>query len=441
MMRRKKIGFDQMTLAAIGFLFVFALIFARVPVAIALITVGTAGMAWTLGSKLALASLALTFKETTLTYTLSVIPLFILMGNIVGRSGLAEELYDAARAVVGRFRGGLAFATILSCGGFAAVSGSSVATAVTMSQVAVPEMRKRGYSDRLATGAVAAGGTLGILIPPSVIMVIYGVATETHIGKLFSAGLIPGLLGVIGYCLAIAWTVWRDPVSAPAGVRVPLDEVLRAFLKVWAVLLLFVVVVGGIYGGIFTPTEAAGVGASCSLLISILRRKLSWSIFGRIIVESTTTTASIFVILIGATVFAEFLNFTGAHESVLAVVRDGELSPWMVIAIILAIYLVLGCVLESLSMMLLTIPLFFPVVMGLGYDPVWFGIIVVMVVEIGLITPPFGMNLFVLRSVVPDVSLMTLYRGAVPFVVADLVRLVLIAAIPALALFLPDLLF
>lgn len=430
-----------MTLAAIGFVVVFALIFMRVPVAIALMAVGTGGMAWSLGAKLALASLALTFKETTLAYTLSVIPLFILMGNIVGRSGLAEELYDAARAVVARFPGGLAFATVISCGGFAAVSGSSVATAVTMSQVAVPEMRRRGYADRLATGAVAAGGTLGILIPPSVIMVIYGVSTETHIGKLFAAGLIPGLLGILGYCGAIAWSIWRNPGLAPKGECVPMSDAIQAFAKIWAVLLLFVVVVGGIYGGVFTPTEAAGIGASCSLAISLLRGKMSWPLFFRIMMESASTTAGIFAILIGATVFAEFLNFTGAHEGVIELVKNGGLPPWAVIALILAIYLALGCVLESLSMMLLTIPLFFPVVTGLGYDPVWFGIIVVMVVEIGLITPPFGMNLFVLRSVVPDVPLMTLYRGVLPFVAADLLRLALLAAFPAISLLLPNLLF
>ncbi|MCO5072272.1 MAG: TRAP transporter large permease [Rhizobiaceae bacterium] len=430
-----------MTVAAFGFLFAFLLILSRVPVAIALMAVGAGGMAWTLGSKLALASLALTFKETTLSYTLTVIPLFILMGNVVGRSGLAEELYDAARAVVGRFRGGLAFATILSCGGFAAVSGSSVATAVTMSQVAVPEMRRRGYSERLATGAVAAGGTLGILIPPSVIMVIYGVATETHIGKLFAAGLIPGIIGILGYCLAIMWVVWRRPSDAPPGERVPGHEALAAFGKIWAVLLLFIVVIGGIYGGIFTATEAAGIGASCSLLIAFLRRKLTWRVTGEIIVESASTTATIFAIMIGAVVFSEFLNFTGAHEGVLAVVRDGGLPPWGVIAAILVVYLILGCVLESLSMMLLTIPLFFPIVIGLGYDPVWFGIIVVMVVEIGLITPPFGMNLFVLRAVIPDVPLLTLYRGAMPFVVMDLLRLILLVTVPAITLFLPNLIF
>ncbi len=363
------------------------------------------------------------------------------MGNVVGRTGLASELYDAARAVVGRFRGGLAFATILSCGGFAAVSGSSVATAVTMSQVAVPEMRRRGYSDALATGAVAAGGTLGILFPPSVIMVIYGISTETHIGKLFAAGMLPGLLGILGYCLAIAWQMARSPEAAPPGERSTREEVLSAFSKVWAVILLFVVVIGGIYAGMFTPAEAAGIGASCSILISIVRRTLGWAQFGEILVETAMTTASIFAILIGATIFAEFLNFSGAHEGVLALVRDAGLSRAAVIIVILAIYVVMGCFLESLSMMLLTIPLFFPVIVGLGFDPVWFGVIVVMAVEIGLITPPLGMNLFVLRTVVRAVPLATLYKGALPFVVADIIRLAVLAAFPAISLVLPGLLF
>lgn len=430
-----------MTVALLGFLAAFVLIFARVPVAVALMSVGTAGIWLTYGAKMALASLALVVKETTLAYTLSVIPLFILMGAAVSRGGLAEELYDAARALVGRFRGGLAFATILSCGGFAAVSGSSVATAVTLSRIAVPEMRRRGYSDGLATGAVAAGGTLGILIPPSVIMVVYGIATETPIGELFAAGLIPGLLGVLGYCLAIAWIVIRRPGSAPAGERVPWAEVRAALGRVWAVLLLFAVVIGGIYGGLFTPTEAAGVGAACSLLIVALRGDLSLRALWEILVSTAEVTAAIFAILIGATVFAEFLNFSGAHEGVLAVVGASGLAPWAVIGAILAIYLVLGCVLESLSMMLLTVPLFFPIVTGLGFDPVWFGIVVVMAVEIGLITPPLGMNLFVMRTVVRDVPLWTLFRGVAPFVAVDVLRLLLLAAVPGISLWLPELLF
>ncbi|WP_339949751.1 TRAP transporter large permease [uncultured Albimonas sp.] len=430
-----------MTVALLGFLAAFVLIFARVPVAVALMSVGTAGIWMTYGAKMALASMALVVKETTLAYTLTVIPLFILMGAAVARGGLAEELYDAARALVGRFRGGLAFATILSCGGFAAVSGSSVATAVTLSRIAVPEMRRRGYSDALATGAVAAGGTLGILIPPSVIMVVYGITTETPIGELFAAGMIPGLLGILGYCLAIAWIVMRRPASAPPGESVPWREVRAALGRVWAVLLLFVVVIGGIYGGLFTPTEAAGIGAACSLLIVASRGDLTLRTLWEIMVSTAEVTAAIFAILIGATVFAEFLNFSGAHEGVLAVVRDAGLPPWAVIAAILGIYLVMGCVLESLSMMLLTVPLFFPIVTGLGFDPVWFGIVVVMAVEIGLITPPLGMNLFVMRTVVRDVPLWTLYRGVAPFVAADVLRLILLAAIPGISLLLPELLF
>lgn len=430
-----------MTIAMIGFIAAFLLIFARVPVAIALSVVGFGGMCWSLGWKFAMASLALTFKETTMSYTLSVIPLFILMGNVVGRTGLAEELYEAARAAVGRFRGGLAFATILSCGGFAAVSGSSVATAVTMSQVAIPQMRKRGYNDQLSTGAVAAGGTLGILIPPSVIMVIYGVSTETHIGKLFAAGMLPGLLGIVGYMLAISWVIYRNPEFAPEGERMSRSDMLQAFSKVWAVLLLFVVVIGGIYAGVFTPTEAAGIGASFSLLIAIVRKTMNWSKFVEVLTATAWTSTTIFAILIGATYFSEFLNFTGAHSGLLTLIRDSGLSPASVIAIILVVYVVLGCFLESLSMMLLTIPLFFPVVIGLGFDPVWFGIIVVMAVEIGLITPPLGMNLFVLKSVISDVKLITLYKGALPFVAVDVIRLTLLALFPAISLILPNLLF
>ena len=429
-----------MATAALGFLAAFALIFLRVPIAIALGFVGFAGFAALNGLTPALSMVALTTSGSTMSYSLAVVPLFILMGNLVAGAGISAELYRAAQVFIGHRKGGLAIATILSCGGFAAVCGSSVATAVTMGRVSIPSMRAYGYSDRLSTATVAAGGTLGILIPPSIIMVVYGIATETHIGKLFAAGMIPGLIGVIGYSLAVRWVVWRDPSAAPPAERSTGAERRDAIGRIWTVAALFALVLGGIYGGFFTATEAGGIGASGAFLFALLRR-LSPAEFYAIFRDSVQTTAILFALIIGATIFAEFVNYTGAHRGVLALVSDGDLSPFWVMTIIVAIYILLGCVLDSLAMMLLTLPMFFPIVTGLGFDPVWFGILVVMLVELGLITPPIGLNLFILRSIVPDVPLSRIIRGIVPFVVSDIARVALIAFVPAISLTLPNLFF
>jgi tripartite ATP-independent transporter DctM subunit len=429
-----------MTTAVIGFLIAFGLIFLRVPIAIALGIVGFGGF-WLLnGQTPAMSMVAITTTGSTMSYYLAVVPLFVLMGNLVAGAGISAELYRAAQVFIGHRKGGLAIATVVSCGGFAAVCGSSIATAVTMGKVSIPSMRSYGYSDRLATATVAAGGTLGILIPPSIIMVVYGIATETHIGKLFAAGLIPGIIGVIGYSLAVRWVVWRDPSSAPQAERSTRAERIDAIKRVWTVAALFVLVLGGIYGGWFTATEAGGIGAAGALVFALARR-VSLAELYAIFKDSVQTTAVLFVLIIGATIFSEFVNYTGAHRNILALVSDGALSPTMIMLVIIATYILLGCVLDSLAMMLLTLPMFFPIVTGLGYDPVWFGILVVMLVELGLITPPIGMNLFILRSIVPDVSLATIIRGIVPFVVSDVFRVLLILAFPTITLFLPGLFF
>ena len=426
--------------AAIGFVCAFALIFLRVPVAIALAVVGALGFAFVNGATPAMSMLALISSGTTMSYHLSVIPLFILMGNLVAGAGISAELYRAAQAFIGHWRGGLAMATIVSCGGFAAVCGSSVATAVTMGKVSIPSMRSYGYSDRLSTATVAAGGTLGILIPPSIIMVVYGVSTETHIGMLFAAGLLPGLVGIVGYALAVRLTVSRNPDAAPPTERANGAERIDALRRVWTVGALFVLVLGGIYAGIFTATEAGGIGSIGALAFALARR-VSLSQFYGILKDSVQTTAMLFALIIGATIFGEFVNLTGSHRAVLELVSNSDLSPYMVIAIIMLIYILLGCVLDSLAMMLLTLPMFFPIVVGLGFDPVWFGIVVVMLVELGLITPPIGMNLFIIRSIAPEVPLSTIIRGILPFVVSDVMRVVLIIAFPSITLFLPHLFF
>ncbi|RBI70601.1 C4-dicarboxylate ABC transporter permease [Roseovarius sp. TE539] len=426
--------------ATLGFLAAFALIFLRVPIALSLGLAGAVGYALLVGVKPALSMIGMSAVSSTLSYNLAVIPLFILMGNLIAGAGIAKELYRTAQAYVGHLKGGLGVATILSCGGFAAVCGSSVATAVTMGKVAIPSMREFGYSDRLATATVAAGGTLGILIPPSIIMVVYGISTETSIGELFAAGVIPGLVGIVGYSLAVRYTLYRHPDAAPDVERASRAERRATLRKTWSVAVLFAVVLGGIYAGLFTATEAAGIGASGALVFAIIRR-MPWREFLRILVESAETTAVLFALIIGAKVFAEFVNYSGAHHGVLSFVQDSGFSPAMVMLVICLIYILLGCLLDSLAMMLLTLPMFFPIVVGLGYDPVWFGVMVVMLVELGLITPPIGINLFILKSVVPEVPLGTIIRGILPFVLADLGRLLLIGLVPTLALALPRLFF
>jgi tripartite ATP-independent transporter DctM subunit len=376
--------------------------------------------------------------ETGRNYTLSVVPLFILMGNFVTRAGMSKELFRAAYTFVGHLRGGLAMATIVACAGFGAICGSSIATAATMAKVAYPSMRELGYSDRLSTGAVAAGGTLGILIPPSTLMVIYGVMTETNIGKLFAAGILPGILATFLLCLAVQWTVWRDPESGPRGARSSWRERLRALEGVWAVALLFIVVMGGIYGGVFTATEGAGIGAFGAFCFALARRTLSWHALLDALVESGRTTAMLFAILIGALMFAEFVNYTTMPDDLKRLVTTLNLSPIMVIAAICAIYVLLGTAMEELSMILLTVPVFFPLVVHLGFDPIWFGILIVVVVEIGLISPPVGMNLFVLNALLPQVPTKTVFQGVLPFVVADVVRLGILIAFPAISLWLPS---
>ena len=428
-----------MTEALLGFACIFALAILRVPLAFAMGLVGVAGIGLTRGWQPALASAAQVVYETGFAYTLSVIPLFILMGNFVARAGLAHELFDAAYAFVGHLRGGLAHATVAACAGFGAICGSSIATAATMSKVAYPSMKKMGYSDALATGVMAAGGTLGIMIPPSTIMVIYGIITETHIGKLFAAGVLPGLMTAALLMLTIHLVTARDPEHAPPGQRTDWPGRWRALRGIWGVLLLVLVVLGGIYGGLFTATEGAGFGAAGAFLFALARRRLSWSALVQVLVESARTTAMLFALLIAASIFANFVNFTSLPGDLKNWITGMGLPPVMVISAMMLIYVLLGTVMEELTMVLLTIPLFFPIVTALGFDPVWFGVLIVMIVQIGLISPPVGMNLFVLNSLLPGVGLGNIFRGCWPFVLAMIVMLGLLIAFPQLSLWLPSL--
>jgi C4-dicarboxylate transporter, DctM subunit len=425
------------TESLLGFAAIFALALLRVPLAFAMGLVGLIGMGLTRGWMPALASVAQVVHETGFAYTLSVIPLFILMGNFVARAGLAHELFAAAYAFIGHLRGGLAHATVLACAGFGAICGSSIATAATMSKVAYPSMKKLGYSDSLSTGVMAAGGTLGIMIPPSTIMVIYGIITETHIGKLFAAGVIPGMLSALMMMLGIAVITSRDPEHAPPGERASWPDRWRALRGIWGVLLLVIVVLGGIYGGVFTATEGAGIGAAGAFLFALARRSLTWRTLLQVLVESARTTAMLFTLLIAATIFANFVNFTSMPGDLKDWITHLGLSPVMIIAAMMLIYVVLGTVMEELTMVLLTIPLFFPIVVQLGFDPVWFGVLIVMIVQIGLISPPVGMNLFVLNSLLPGVGLGQIFRGTWPFVVVLVLVLGALIAFPGLSLWLP----
>lgn len=430
-----------MLAACLGFLAAFALILFQVPIATALAFAGFGGYVALNGLTPALSMVATVTKDSTLAYSLIVLPLFVLMGNLVAGAGISGDLFRAAQAFIGRRRGGLAMATVVACGGFGAICGSSVATAATMGKVAIPSMRKLGYGDSLSSAAVAAGGTLGILIPPSVIMVVYGVATQTHIGKLFAAGIVPGLIAIAGYVMAVKWSVWRDPELAPLADANERVDKLALLRTLWPVALIFGVVMGGIYGGFFTSIEASGIGATAALVFALTHHSLKLADIYAILVDTARTSAMMFAIILGAALFGEFVNLTGVHEGLLHVVKESGLPPFGIILLMILVYILLGTVLESLSMILLTVPIFFPIVLALGYDPVWFGILVVMVVEIGLITPPIGVNLFVIRSVMPDIPMMTVVRGVIPFIVADVLRILTIAAVPALSLWLPNLLF
>ena len=429
----------------IGLTAVLVLVLLRMPIAIAMGLVGFVGYLELRGFRAAISMVGRLIIDASQDYGLSVVPLFILMGLFVNKGGLSRELYRASYAFLGHFRGGLAMATIVACAGFSAICGSSLATAATMSKVAMPEMRKYKYSDGLSTASIAAGGTLGILIPPSVILVIYGLLTETSIGKLFIAGVIPGFLGVLLYLLAVRFSVQRNPESGPAGERINWAGRIIALKDIWAVLLLFFMVIGGLYGALdfwpiyltFSPTEAAGMGAAGAFLIALSRRRLNLNAVMEVLVETVQTAATLFIVLIGAWVFSNFINLAGLPDGLKEFVVSAGLSPMAVILMILLVYIILGCVFESLSMLLLTVPIFFPLVTSLGFDPVWFGIVVVVVTEISLITPPVGLNVFVLKGVIKDVPTSVIFRGVTPFWAVDIIRLALIVIFPGLVLLLP----
>jgi tripartite ATP-independent transporter DctM subunit len=423
--------------ALIGFIVLFALMLLRVPVGMAMGLVGVAGFGFLSGSGPALKIVGHTSMRTVTDWNFAVVPLFLLMGSFATTSGMSRELFRAANAFLGHLRGGLGIATIAACGGFAAICGSSVATAATFSRVAYPEMRRFGYPQSFATGVIAAGGTLGIMIPPSTVLAVYGLITEQDIGKLFVAGIVPGLVAVLMYMVTISIIGYARPGFLPAGKRAPWAERLRAMRDIWATLLLFLFVIGGIYGGLFTATEAAGMGAGGAFLIGIARRRLSRQDILRSLLEATRTTAAVFTVLIGAILFGYFLTITQTPQKVTEFLTGLGLGKYGVLVLIMLMYLLLGCLMDALAMIILTVPIIFPVIKELGFDPIWFGVIIVMTVELGLIHPPVGMNIFVIKSVVEDAKIATIFYGVLPFIITDILRLVLLIVLPGLALWLP----
>jgi tripartite ATP-independent transporter DctM subunit len=425
------------TVAIAGFVILFALMLLRVPVGMAMGLVGIGGYSILMGGTPALKLVGLTSMRTVTDYQFGVIPMFLLMGAFVSSSGVSRELFRAANTFVGHRRGGLGLATIVSCGAFAAISGSSVATAATFSAVAYPEMRRYGYPQSFASGVIAAGGTLGAMLPPSTVLAVYGLITQQDVGKLFRAGILPGLLAMTMYMTTIALICWFKPDFLPTAPKASWQDRMAGLRDVWAPILLFVLVIGGLYGGVFTPTEAGGVGAAGAFILGVLRRRLGPAEIRTSLLQATRTAAAVFTVLIGALLFGYFLTITQVPQKVTEFLTGLGIGSYGVLALIMLMYLVLGCLMDAMAMIILTVPIIFPVVTSLGFDPIWFGVIIVMTVELGLIHPPVGMNVFVIKSVIQDVTFSSIFKGVLPFIATDILRLVILIVFPVIALWLP----
>jgi C4-dicarboxylate transporter DctM subunit len=427
---------DRTLVAIVGIIATLVLMLIRVPIGTSLGVVAIGGFAYLVSPEAAFGILIDSPVRTITNFSFSVVPLFILMGSLVSVSGMSRELFRAANAWVGHLPGGMAIATVLACAGFAAINGSSVASAATMTQVALPEMRRAGYDAGLSAGVVAAGGTLGIMIPPSVMFILYAILTETDVASLFIAGILPGILAVILFCITILIIYRVKPVWLPRGARADWKERFESLRDVWATALLFIMIMGGLYGGFVTVTEAAGVGVFGAFAIGVARRRLAWKQIVEALVESLRTSASIFFILISAFLFQYFLAVTQASVLLGDLLLALPFGPMGVVVAILAFYIIAGMVVDEIAMVLLTIPIFFPIVTGLGFDPIWFGVLVVVTVEIGLIAPPVGIICFIMNNMVPDIGLVNIYKGAMPFVIADLVWITILIIFPSISLFL-----
>ncbi len=422
----------------VGIIVLIILIFSRMHIGISMALVGFVGFAYIVGFEPALGVLRTVPYSTLSSQNLSVIPLFILMGAFAFTAGISEDLYRAVHKWLGHFRGGLAMATVAACACFAAISGSSLATAATLGKVAMPEMKKYKYDSALATGAIAAGGSIGILIPPSVILIIYGIITEQSIGKLFLAGFIPGLLEAVFYIITIIIITRINPALGPRGPRASMNERMVSLFKVWEVIVLFVVVIGGIYLGVFTPTEAAGVGAFGTFCFVIYRKKLTWESFKSSLLQTTKTTGMLFMVVMGAMILGYFFSVSRLPFELATWVGGLTVNRYVILVLILIAVGVLGCLMDSMAIVLLTVPVFYPLVQNLGFDPIWFGILVVRVTEMGLITPPVGLNVYIIHGIT-RVPMGTIFKGVIPFLIADILEIMLLIAIPEITLFLPGL--
>ena len=431
------------TLVPLVFALLFLVLFLGANLGLAMSGAALFGTTMIIGQQGALALADLSVYESAQNFSLSVIPLFVLMGAFATKSGISNDLFSAFNTWLRRRKGGLAHASIAACAAFGAVCGSSLATAATMGKVALPQMARYGYSDKLATGALAAGGTIGVLIPPSVIMLIYGILTETSIGDLFIAGILPGILLTLFFMITILVMIWIDPTSAPDVTEqaeqsedITEEPVLK---KVWATLALFITVIGGIYAGIFTPTEAAGFGAVGAMFLGVVMRRLDLKMIGECLIDTVQTTSMIFLILIGAILFSGFLTLSSTPTLLGDWIVGLNFSPLGTILVIVAIYIGLGAFLDTMAMIILSIPIFFPIISNMGFDPIWFGVLVVLVVELALITPPLGINVFIIRGIAPHVPLARIFAGVLPFCLALVALIILIIAVPSIATFLPDL--
>ncbi|TET90765.1 MAG: TRAP transporter large permease [Desulfobacteraceae bacterium] len=430
---------DPVIVGIIGTVFVFILLFLGMPIAFALMLVGFAGISYLASIEAALPIAARTVYEVSAYYPYTVIPLFIVMGGFAGSSGMTKDLYSAFDKWFRKLPGGLGIATIGACAGFAAVSGSSVATAATMGTVALPEMKRFNYHPRLATGTVAAGGTLGFLIPPSIGFIVYGMLTEQSIGKLLVAGMIPGLILAVAYmAIVVVWVKLNPSVAPVSPEAVSWREKFSALLGVWEPLAIFLVVMGGIYGGLFTPTEAGAMGATVLFLVAIIKRKLNRQNLVGALLEAVRISVMVLFLVAGANVFSYFLALSTIPMKVASWAAALEVSPYLIHTIIVIIYLFLGCFLDAISMMVLTLPVIYPVILALGFNPIWFGVIAVLMMEAGLITPPMGLNIFTVAGVAKDVPIETIFRGVAPFLLSIFAIVILITIFPQLALFLPN---
>ncbi len=432
---------DGATLALAGFGLLFLLLFIRMPVGIAMLLVGTLGI-WMVRSQAAIPKLAGEIFNEASNYPLTIIPLFVLMGNLAGVSGMSRDLYDAAHSWLGHLKGGLASATVVGCAGFSALSGSSLAAALTMGRVSLPEMQRFGYDNGLATGAIAAGGTLGILIPPSAGFVIYAILTEESIGRLFMAGIIPGLVLTSLFILAIWITVSRDPSKAPQdNSRADMAARLRALARAGWIVAIILLTIGGIYTGVFSAVEAAGIGAFLAFIVTAIRRAVTWANMKEVFASTLKSSGTVFLILFGAFVFKTFIGFTGITYALSLWVEGLGLSGMQVVVAFLGIFIVLGMFMDGFAILVLTVPLIQPILEPLGINMIWFGVLMVIVLEMGLISPPVGVNVFVVKGIAPGVPMGTIFRGIWPFWFAMLAAVILVLLFPALALLLPDTMF